>query len=77
MDKPPVERPHTVAGLVEKRREIAGKIAHHQRTLNELVGVHENERNLNNEISRGGFTAGFFVLCLRAIGCQTIRLEGE
>ena len=25
------------------------------------LGVHENERNLNNKISRGGFTAGFFV----------------
>jgi hypothetical protein len=39
------------------------------------MGVHENERNLNNKISRGGFTAGFFVMCLEAIGCVDIRLS--
>ena len=32
-----VERPNTVAGLIEKRREIAGQIEHHQRILNELI----------------------------------------
>jgi hypothetical protein len=32
-----VERPNTVAGLIEKRREIAGQIEHHQRALNELI----------------------------------------
>ena len=37
MDSQPVERPNTVAGLIEKRREIAGKIEHHQRALNELI----------------------------------------
>jgi hypothetical protein len=26
-----------VAGLIGKRREIAGKIKHHQRVLNELI----------------------------------------
>jgi hypothetical protein len=40
-------------------------------------GVHETERNLNNKISRGGFTAGFFLQCLDAIGCQTIRLADQ
>ncbi len=39
------------------------------------IGVHENERNLNNKISRGGFTAAFFVQCLVAIGCSIVRLE--
>jgi hypothetical protein len=32
-----MERPNTVAGLLEKRREIAGKIEHHQRVLNDLI----------------------------------------
>jgi uncharacterized protein DUF6471 len=41
----------------------------------ESIGVHENERNLNNKISRGGFTAAFLVQCLAAMGCHTIRLE--
>jgi hypothetical protein len=32
------------------------------------IGVSENARNLNNKISRGGFTAAFFVQCLTVIG---------
>lgn len=39
------------------------------------MGVHETERNLANKISRGGFTAAFFVQCLSAIGCTALRLE--
>lgn len=39
------------------------------------VGTPESERNLANKISRGGFTAAFFLQCLSAIGCQTLRLE--
>lgn len=43
--------------------------------LLEAVGIHENERNINNKISRGGFTAVFFLQCLHVIGCSTLRLE--
>ena len=38
------------------------------------IGVHETERNLNNKISRGGFSAAFLVQCLEAIGCETVSL---
>jgi Domain of unknown function (DUF6471) len=38
------------------------------------MGIHETERNLNNKISRGGFTAGFFIQCLEAAGCTELRL---
>ena len=38
------------------------------------MGIHETEKNLNNKISRGGFTAGFFVLCLEAIGATELKL---
>lgn len=38
------------------------------------VGVTENERNLNNKISRGGFTAAFLLQCLTAIGTSDLRL---
>ena len=41
----------------------------------EEMGVHESERNINNKISRGGFTAVFFLQCLEAIGCSNLRLE--
>lgn len=39
------------------------------------VGITETEVNLRNKISRGGFTAAFFIQCLEAIGCQTLRLN--
>lgn len=39
------------------------------------LGIHETERNIANKISRGGFTAAFFLQCLLAVGCHTVRLE--
>jgi hypothetical protein len=39
------------------------------------VGVKDTERNISNKISRGTFTAVFFVQCMEAIGCKTIHLE--
>lgn len=50
----------TYAGLAERLAQI---------------GVRENERNLNNKISRGGFTAAFFVQCLDAIGVNEVSLR--
>lgn len=41
----------------------------------EVLGIHETERNINNKISRGGFTAVFLIQCLEAIGCQSLRLS--
>lgn len=39
------------------------------------IGVSETERNLNNKISRGGFTAAFMLQCLEAIGSKEVRLD--
>jgi uncharacterized protein DUF6471 len=39
------------------------------------IGVQENERNLNNKISRGGFSAAFLLECLDAIGANSITLR--
>jgi hypothetical protein len=36
--------------------------------------IHETERNLNNKISRGGFTAAFLFQCLIAIEVREVRL---
>jgi Domain of unknown function (DUF6471) len=41
------------------------------------MGVKDNERNISNKIARGSFTAVFFVQCMEAIGCHTIRLGSE
>ncbi|HLZ84410.1 MAG TPA: DUF6471 domain-containing protein [Caulobacteraceae bacterium] len=39
------------------------------------MGLPENERNLNNKISRGGFTAAFLLQCMTVIGAHTVRLH--
>ena len=41
------------------------------------IGVTETERNLNNKISRGGFTAAFLLQCLEAISCRIVHLPEE
>jgi Domain of unknown function (DUF6471) len=40
------------------------------------IGVHDTERNLNNKISRGGFTAAFLFQCMVAIGVNEVRVTG-
>lgn len=50
----------TYAGLAERLKAI---------------GVTDNERNLNNKISRGGFTAAFLLQCLTAIGANAVRVK--
>ena len=39
------------------------------------LGVADNERNLANKISRGSFTAAFFMMCMDAIGVRQVSLE--
>lgn len=48
-------------------RQLAEKLAE--------IGIQENERNLNNKISRGGFTAAFMLQCLEAVGVREVRLD--
>lgn len=38
------------------------------------IGVSETEPNIRNKLARGKFTAAFFLECLAAVGCQTLRL---
>ena len=39
------------------------------------MGIPETEPNIANKISRGGFTAVFFVQCLIAVGAYIVRLH--
>ena len=39
------------------------------------IGVVDSEPNIRNKISRGKFTAVFFVQCLMAIGASSLRLS--
>lgn len=47
--------------------ELVGKLAD--------IGVMDSEPNVRNKISRGKFTAVFFVQCLEAIGANSLRLS--
>ena len=49
----------TYARLVEKLAE---------------VGISEKEINVANKLSRGKFSAAFFLQCLKAIGVNDLRL---
>jgi len=49
----------TYAQLVEKLAEI---------------GVSEKEANIRNKLSRGAFTAAYFLQCLEAIGVKEVRV---
>lgn len=41
------------------------------------LGVAEDEKNVRNKLSRGKFTAAYFLQCLTAIGCSSLRLQSE
>ena len=47
--------------------DLVGKLAD--------IGVMDSEPNIRNKISRGKFTAVFFVQCLEAINATTLRLD--
>ena len=38
------------------------------------IGVEEKEVNVRNKLSRGTFTAAYFLQCLEAIGVKEVRL---
>ena len=38
------------------------------------IGVDEKEVNVRNKLSRGKFTAAYFIQCLEAIGTSDLRL---
>ncbi len=66
-----------VKGLLKaelKRRNVTYKVLSARL---EAIGVHETERNLNNKISRGGFSAVFLIQCLAAAGCQVVRISED
>lgn len=39
------------------------------------AGVHDNERNLRNKVSRGEFSATFMLMCLKVMGIKSIDLD--
>lgn len=39
------------------------------------MGLSETKASIANKISRGTFSAAFFLASLKAIGCQNVRVE--
>ena len=48
-------------------RELAERMKKH--------GMQETEASIANKVSRGTFSASFFLASLKAIGCQNVRVE--
>lgn len=39
------------------------------------IGVEEKEANLKNKLSRGTFSAAYFLACMTAIGVTNLRVD--
>jgi len=55
-----------------KRRDVTHE---HLAELLKKQEVKETKASIASKLSRGTFTAGFFLAALKAIGCETVRLE--
>src|SRR6202030_228050 len=56
---------------LRSRRMTYGELV---RRLNE-IGVPENEVNIRNKMSRGTFTATYFVQCLAILGVRSLEID--
>jgi hypothetical protein len=74
------DKPLTIEYEMRAKNLLRGELKRRGITTAQLVeklaaiGVQENERNLNNKISRGGFSAAFLLQCMVAIDAKDIRL---
>ena len=41
----------------------------------EKIGIEETKSSIDSKISRGTFSASFFLQCLTVIGCEKIEIE--
>ena len=77
MVRPSEQWQQRVRGLL--KAELARRDVTYTELVSRLaaIGVKETEQNIANKLSRGTFTAAFFVQCLDAIGCRTLRLDAD
>jgi hypothetical protein len=64
-----------VKGLL--RAEMARRAMTYEQLVEKLadLGVHDTAVNIRNKVARGGFSAVFFVQCLKAMGAREVRLD--
>lgn len=41
----------------------------------EQIGIEETKSSIDSKISRGTFSASFFLQCLTVVGCEKIEIE--
>ena len=77
MNPPDQEWQNRVKGIL--KAELARRHISYRDLADRLtaMGVRDNERNIANKLSRGTFTAAFFIQCLDAIDCRTLRLKDD
>ncbi len=74
------DNPTTIEYEAKAKKLLKGELKRKGVTYAQLaerlgtIGLHETDRNLNNKISRGGFTAAFLIQCLEVIDAKDIRL---
>ncbi|MFY7926133.1 MAG: DUF6471 domain-containing protein [Aquidulcibacter sp.] len=72
---------HSKLGIENAKGILKAELKRRNMTYADLVenlsavGVTESEANIRNKISRGTFTAAFFLQCLLAIGCNHVVLN--
>ena len=61
------------------KREFRKKKITYPKLIEKLkdIGVHESLFSIKNKISRGSFNAVFFMQCLKAIDCKTVRIRDK
>ena len=59
------------------RSEMARQNVSYAKLVERLaaIGIHEDERNVRNKVSRGKFTAAFMLQCLAALNASRILLN--
>lgn len=65
------EAKNILKGELKRRGITYAELAERLRAL----GAKESERNIANKISRGSFTAAFFIMCMKVIGVHDLSLE--
>jgi hypothetical protein len=71
----------TRVGIEDAKGILKAELKRREMTYADLVSklaemnVSESEANIRNKLSRGTFTAAFFLQCLVAIGCEQVVLR--
>lgn len=47
------------------------------RKLKDVVDIEETERSIVNKVTRGAFSAAFFLQCMRAMDVKTLDVSGD